>query len=134
MGVVNFDLDEKLIILDLGILSADGSRIFFLPVALDTGATSTILPADILADLGYDPGHPGLKRNRIVTGSGIEYAPCINVKALIVGGERIDGVDVLCHDLPSEAAVDGLLGLNFLRGFDFKIQYSTGTLHLKKIL
>ena len=38
MGVVNFDLDEKLIILDLGILSADGSRLFFLPVALDTGA------------------------------------------------------------------------------------------------
>ena len=134
MGVVNFDPDEKLIILDLGILTVDGSWTFFLPVALDTGATSTILPADVLADLGYDPGQPALKRNRIVTGSGIEYASCINVKALIVGGERIDGIDVLCHDLPSEAAVDGLLGLNFLKEFDFRVEYSTGTLHFKKIL
>ena len=134
MGVVNFDPDEKLIILDLGILTVDGSWTFFLPVALDTGATSTILPADVLADLGYDPGQPALKRNRIVTGSGIEYASCINVKALIVGGERIDGIDVLCHDLPSEAAVDGLLGLNFLKEFDFRVEYSTGTPHFKKIL
>jgi predicted aspartyl protease len=115
MGEINFDTNDKLIILDLGVLSHDGSWTFFLPVVLDTGATSTILPADVLSDLGYDPGDPGIKRSRIVTGSGIEYAPCVNVAALIAGGESIEEIDVLCHDLPSEAGVDGLLGLSFLR-------------------
>ncbi len=42
-------------------------------------------------------------------------------------------VGVLCHDLPSEAGIDGLLGLNFLKNFDFTVEYSSGRLRLIKI-
>ena len=118
--------------MDIGVSSYDGSWIIYVPVVFDTGAT-TILPADILADLGYDPGHPGLRRIRMITGSGIEYARCITVKGIIVGGEKIDNVEVLCHDLPSEAGIDGLLGLNFLKNFDFTIEHSSGRVHFMKI-
>lgn len=133
MATIKFNSNEKLIFLDIGVTSSDGSWIIYLPVVLDTGATTTILPADILADLGYDPGCPRLSRTRIITGSGIEYAPSIIVKSLIVGGEKVDNVEVLCHDLPTEAGIDGLLGLNFLKNFDFTIEYSLGRLQFIKI-
>jgi len=132
MATIEFNSNEKLIFFDIGVTSSDGSWAIYLPVVLDTGATTTILSADILASLGYDPGDPGLPRIRMITGSGIEYAPCINVKSLIVGGEEISHVDVLCHDLPAEAGIDGLLGLNFLRNFDFAVEYSSGKLRFSK--
>jgi predicted aspartyl protease len=133
MATIEFDSNEKLIFLDVGVTSSDGSWRIYLPVVLDTGATTTILPADILAALGYDPGHPGLPRIRMITGSGIEYAPCVNVKSLIVGGEEIANIGVLCHDLPEEAGIDGLLGLTFLKNFDLTVEYSSGRLRFIKI-
>ena len=133
MATIEFDSNKKLIFLDVGVTSSDGSWRIYLPVALDTGATTTIFPADILAALGYDPGHPGLPRIRMITGSGIEYAPFVTVKSLIVGGEEIVNVGVLCHDLPDEAGIDGLLGLSFLKNFDFTVEYSSGRLRFIKI-
>ena len=102
-------------------------------MVLDTGATATILPADILADLGYDPGNPGLPRTRMITGSGVEYCPYLIVHSLIVGGEKVENAGVMCHDLPTEAGIDGLLGLNFLKNFDLTIEYSSGSLLFTKI-
>jgi len=133
MATVEFNPDEKLIFLDIGVTSSDGSWTIYLPVVLDTGATTTILPADVLADLGYDLGHPGLSRIRMITGSGIEYAPCVNIKSMVVGGEQVDNVEVLCHDLPAEAGIDGLLGLNFLKNFDFTVEFSSGRLQFIEI-
>jgi len=133
MATIKFDSNEKLIFLDIGVTSSDGHWMIYLPVVLDTGATTTILPADILSDLGYDPGCPELSRTRMITGSGIEYAPGIVVKSLVVGGEKVNNVEVLCHDLPTEAGIDGLLGLNFLKNFDFTIEYSSGKLQFIRI-
>jgi len=133
MAEIKFDSNEKLIFLDIGIASSDGSWTIYLPVVLDTGSTTTVLPADVLVNLGYDPGHPGLPRVRLITGSGVSYAPSIPLKSLIVGGEKINNVSVLCHDLPAEAGIDGLLGLNFLKKFDFTVEYSSGRLRFMKI-
>ncbi len=133
MATTKFDRKKKLIFLDIGITSLNGSQVVHVPVVLDTGATRTILAADILADLGYDPGCPGLPRVRMITGSGIEYAPCITVRSLSVGDEKLDNVEVLCHDLPDEAYIEGLLGLNFLNNFDFTIEYSSGKIRFVRI-
>lgn len=133
MSILDFDKSGKLIVLDIGIISADSSWLFYVPVILDTGATTTILSTDIFASLGYDPGNPNLRRTRIITGSGVEYSPCINIKGIIAGGEWVSDIKVLCHDLPSEAGIDGLLGLNFVKSFDLTISYSSGKLHFKRI-
>jgi len=42
-------------------------------LALDTGATSTVVNASVLVLLGYDPA-VAAQRTRITTGSGVEYA------------------------------------------------------------
>ena len=72
-------------------------------------------------------------RRRVVTGSGIEYAPVIRVAKLSAIGESVEGLRVLCHDLPDEARVDGLLGLSFFRRFDTQISFSHGVLELHRI-
>src|SRR5438132_7826028 len=75
-----------------------------LRLALDTGATTTLINAAMLVSLGYDPA---LSQNRVqvTTGSGVEFAPEIalsRIKAL--GQERTD-FSVLCHTLPSSVGV-----------------------------
>lgn len=80
--------------------------------------------------LGYDPANPDLDRQRIVTGSGIEYAPRTTVRSASAIGQKVANLDVLCHDLPAESGVDGLLGLNFLRHFKLTIRFARGIIEL----
>ena len=85
-----------------------------------------------MARLGYDPANPELERQRIVTGSGIEYAPRTTVRSATAIGQRVANLDVLCHDLPPESGVDGLLGLNFFRQFKLTIRFRKGIIDLHK--
>jgi len=41
-------------------------------------------------------------------------------------------VEVLCHDLPPESGVDGLLGLSFLKHFKLTIRFRKGIIDLNK--
>ncbi|MFH1562037.1 MAG: hypothetical protein ABIF11_01265 [Nitrospirota bacterium] len=52
MTTIKFDISQKLIFLDVGIISVDGSEIFYVPVIMDTGATITILPQDLSCEFG----------------------------------------------------------------------------------
>jgi hypothetical protein len=75
MPRVVFDPSVSSIVVDLLLEAADGRSSLVIPVVLDTGASLTILATDIMVRLGYDPANPELERQRIITGSGIEYAP-----------------------------------------------------------
>lgn len=117
MGCVPFDSTKNLIIINMAIEVPNDGELRILPVAFDTGASFTIIPWDIAISLGYDPAGV-TRRVRIVTGSGVEYAPVITLRKLTAIGESIANIKVLCHDLPEDSKVDSLLGLNFLRHFD----------------
>jgi hypothetical protein len=54
----------------------------------------TIIATDIMGRLGYDPANPALHRQRIVTGSGIEYAPCTSVRSATAIGQKLANLDV----------------------------------------
>ena len=75
MPRVVYDPSVSSIVVDLLLEAADGGSSLLIPVVLDTGASLTIVATDIMAQLGYDPANPALDRQRIVTGSGIEFAP-----------------------------------------------------------
>jgi len=80
---------------------------------------------------GFDGGVLKAKeRVQLITASGTEFAKRINVRRLTVIGETIENIDVLCHDLPGNSPIKGLLGLNFLRHFDVNVSFSTGTIEL----
>ena len=127
--LTKFDASANIILVNVELTNFDESETTLLPVVLDTGATFTIIPWDIAVDLGYDPASSE-RRQRIFTGSGVEFCPVVTLKKMTSLGMAVQDIDVLCHDLPEGSCVDGLLGLNFLRMFDFEIKYSQGTIQL----
>jgi len=45
---------------------------------------------------------------------------------------KVTRLEVLCHDIPAESGVGGLLGLNFLRHFKLTIRPRKGIIELAK--
>lgn len=82
-------------------------------MALDTGATFTMIPPEIAMDIGYDPTI-SKKRIEISTASGLIIVPIIRIKTASCFGTKVKNIEVVCHNLPPESPVEGLLGLNFL--------------------
>lgn len=100
-----------------------------LRLAVDTGATATLLNVAILVAVGYDPAMAP-SRVQVTTGSGVEYAPRVTVSKLRALGQERTGFPVLGHTLPPSAGVDGLLGLDFMRGLALSIDFRRGLVDL----
>jgi predicted aspartyl protease len=83
--------------------------------ALDTGATTTSINTAALVKIGYDPAL-ATARVQVTTGSGVEYVPRLQIARLKALGQERMQFWVLSHTLPPSATIDGLLGLDFLRG------------------
>ena len=98
-------------------------------VILDTGAVYTVIAWDVAKDIGYDPAISE-RRMPIVTANGVIEAPLITVESIQLADLRAEAVDVICHDIPEIAGIEGLLGLSFLRRFRTLIDYTTGTLEI----
>lgn len=123
-----FNGQTDLIIVEIELSGPTKSLVTHL--ALDTGATSTLINVGLLVAVGYDPS---LVPNRIqvTTASGVEYVPRIVIDKLAALGQERLNFPVLGYTLPSSASVDGLLGLDFLRGHKLLIDFQAGRLRLK---
>lgn len=130
MTCVPFDPSQSLIFIKATLYGISRARI--VDLALDIGASTTTIATDIVIGLGYDPVQSP-RRIRLITGSGVEYRSVVTVARIEAMGQAVEHLDVVCHDLPEESGIDGLLGLNFLRYFDLTIRYSDGTLSLERI-
>ncbi len=120
---VPFDPRQGLIIVPAELWGPAGSAV--LRLALDTGATSTVINVALLVAVGYDPALAP-DRVQITTGSGIEFAPRVALDKIVVLEKEHTGFPVLGHTLPPSAGVDGLLGLDFLRGQNLIIDFRNG--------
>ena len=128
MGHTSFNPVGELIVLRLTIGGVDPDTFRNVFVALDTGASTTMIPTEVAVDLGYDLSNPN---EQMMTANGIVLASRIAVRKLTAIGETVENIDVVCHDLPEGSIIEGLLGLNFLRHFDVNISFSTGTIELR---
>lgn len=97
---------------------------------LDTAAAYTVIAWDVAKDIGYDPA-VSERRMPIVTANGVIEAPLITVKSIELAELRAEAVDVICHDIPEIAGIEGLLGLSFLQHFCTVIDYTTRKLEIK---
>ena len=122
-----FNPNQGLIIIRAEFFGPSGSVI--LRLALDTGATGTLVNVGMLVAIGYDPALTA-NRVQVTTGSGVEYTPLITVDKIIALGQERINFPVLCHTLPPSASVDGLLGLDFWRGQHLTIDFRSGQLKL----
>ncbi len=73
---LEFKPNEGLIIVPTQLFGPNGDTI--VQLALDTGATGSLINWDVVILLGYDPA---ITQDRIqmTTGSGVEFAPRINI-------------------------------------------------------
>lgn len=99
-------------------------------LALDTGASRTVLRPELLEHLGYSP-KTALRKINITTGSRVETGVEIGIKKLSALGRVKRDMTIVTHSLPIELKVDGILGLDFFRGRKLKIDFRKGLLSLK---
>jgi predicted aspartyl protease len=126
--ITRFDRRAGLIVVRTRLWGPTGERTARL--ALDTGATFTVLDAAFLVALGYDPV-VSTRRIQLTTGSGVEFVPLVAIDRLEALGESRSGFVVVAHTLPPSASVDGLLGLDFLRERDLGISFKRGEITLE---
>jgi len=98
-------------------------------MALDTGATYTMIPWKTAEILGLEP-ELSKERIEIITASGVEKVPLVTLKSMVVLKKRIEKVKVVVHDLPPKSYVDGLLGVKSLVELKLKIDFSEGILEI----
>jgi predicted aspartyl protease len=80
---------------------------------VDTGASYTILPAEVIVGLGYDL-QQSQRVARFVSVSGIVIAPVVVVAWFNCLGQTIKEFPIVAHTIPSGIYFDGLLGMDFL--------------------
>lgn len=120
-----FDPSQGLIIVPVRLFGPVGDMIVRL--ALDTGATSTLINSEIMVLLGYDPT-ASPDRIQVTTGSRVEFCPRVTMERLEALGRSVNDFPILSHTLPPTSHVDGLLGLDFFRGFQISIDFRNGTI------
>jgi len=123
----SFNAQRGLIVIKAELTGPSGSGV--LQLALDTGATTTLVNVAMLVAIGYDPALSA-DRVQVTTGSGMEFAPRVELQRLTVLGQERYGLQVLGHTLPPRTGVDGLLGLDFLRGLRLTVDFRAGQLSL----
>lgn len=125
---IKFNPTSGLIVIPTRLYGFDTDTIARL--ALDTGATGSMVNWDIAVLLGYDPTSSE-ERVRITTGSGIEFVPQIRIEKIEIPGRFKENFPILCHTLPPGATIDGLLGLDFFREVRLTIDFKSGLITVK---
>lgn len=123
MKVRRFDPHDDLIIVKARVFGRHGNRPLLL--ALDTAASLTHISSDIIHELAYSPAEGEAitsVRSAIGKESGLHPAR----EALRVVGLGFDDFLIHVHDLPSGYGIDGLLGLSFLKRFNYEIRSVEG--------
>lgn len=124
---VSFDPHGRAIRVRVKLFGPD--RTVDLELALDTGATHTVVRHGALVEAGYDADDA---LDLVVTGTpqGVMEIPRIVVRRLRALGRETLRLPVLAYDLPPEIALDGLLGLDFLRDRRLTLDFRTGWIEL----
>lgn len=123
-----FDAEEGLILVRAKLWGVRGDT--FARLALDTGATFTAVSPHVLEWIGYTPD-TAQGQFKITTASRSVVAARFFVsKFEVLGQTRLD-FPILAHSLPSGASVDGVLGLDFMRGKKLTVDFRAGTVTLE---
>ena len=126
MGV-RFDPQRGLVVVHARLWGPNGNAI--LRLALDTGATASLLNVGPLVALRYDPAL-ATDRVQVTTGSSVEFVPRVILDKIQALEQERTSFPVLSHTMPPNAGVDGLLGLDFLRGQRLSVDFRSGEITL----
>jgi predicted aspartyl protease len=103
-----------------------------LQLALDTGASETIVAPDVLDRIGYSP-REGEAITGIRSAVGSKPGYLIRVARFSCLGFESSDFRIHAHDLPEGLGIDGLIGLSFLRQFNYEISSQEGRIRVERI-
>ncbi len=99
---------------------------------IDTGATISILNSSFIETLGLDEnGEPERGEMTIHTASDVKTIETITLDTLEIGGIEFEGMTVGITELPGQHAFDGILGMDVLSYFEFRIDQTNEILQLE---
>ena len=96
---------------------------------LDTGGMYTAISWDIAKDTGYDPA-VATDRVHIITASGVIEVPKITIHGIGFGELYAEDIEVICHDIPEIAEIEGLIGLSFLKYFKTSLDFKNNIMEI----
>lgn len=106
--------------LSVPVVFEHGGRTVEVWMMLDTGATYTTLPTEVLELLGAAPG-PGDPIIRLHTANGEREASVVLLDEVWLGNLSLEGVAIATCDLCESGENAGLLGLNVTGGFNLRL-------------
>lgn len=99
-------------------------------LALDTGASGTQINRDILVAAGYDVTDRS-DPVRMHTAGGVVRGYRIRTDLLTCLGHTATRLRVACITITATTRIDGLLGLDFLRGRVLTVDFARGRMALR---
>lgn len=103
----------------------------FIKLAIDTGASYTMISIETALAIGINPSSS--KRHiEITTANGVIFAPIIKIPSFECFGIELKNMETVCHNLPPESPVEGLLGLNFLKTAKVVLDFSRNLIEVIK--
>ncbi|GAB5381637.1 MAG: hypothetical protein Alis3KO_08370 [Aliiglaciecola sp.] len=106
---------------------------YSLNLMIDTGASTTVITDRTFQQLRRRSDFNYVGTYKINTAGGQVYAPIYQLKQLFIGGFRLDDLAVVVLPMPDFTQANGLLGMNLLRQFDFKIDQQNSQLLLNRL-
>ena len=128
MTELHFDPNAPLLIFPCAIEYEDITRVW---LALDTGASTTIIRESALRDIGY-PLEATTEFASFGNASKSHLVPKVTLKSLSMADAKAENIEVLCYTIPEEYGIHGVIGLNFLRHFNISLDFERGMLTLNR--
>lgn len=113
-----FVRDRGLIVVDAQVVGPD--RILDARLVLDTGAAATTLTPQIIEKIGYS-GRNAFQKATVHTAIGHEHGFWLRVGEFTALGVTVPNFALTVFPL-GHGDIDGLVGMNFLRHFNFEIR------------
>jgi predicted aspartyl protease len=129
--VTTFNPGADLILVSARVLGASGSRLP-LRVAIDTGSSETTVRPEFIDMLGYSP-RDGEKITTVRAALGKEHGYTLRVARFTALGYSIPDFQVHVFDLPEGLGLDGLIGLSFLRRFNYQVRSAEGRIVVEPV-
>ncbi len=103
-----------------------------LVLVIDTGASATSIEPAILEQLGY-ASCDAIMRTRVPTPAGVQHGRLFRVARFHALCAELSSFVVQALALEDEYGVDGLLGMNFLEGYNFTVRPQDRQIHLESV-
>jgi len=103
-----------------------------LKLVVDTGAAETVIVPGILDELGLNP-REGEAITVMRSAVGREQGYLIRVARFECLGHQARDFRIHAHDLPGGWSIEGLIGLNFLRQFNYEVRSAEGRMCVERV-